>query len=163
MLKILNIKRAPLVLFLLPLLLLSGCRMNNGDIGALYGAWVLTQMEVDGEVYTGWESDGYDDTFFQFQNNICSIIRTTSLHDYDARMCTWQWIEEDREIELNYTHHDDTFERPGSGVYAPPSWLLLIEPGKYVFTVTWNGDRKFTWTTVNTRGQRLVFHLKKTY
>lgn len=144
---------------------LTGCRMNNGDIGLLYGVWVVTGVEVDGSEYDGWRGDGYIDSFFEFQNNICFVCRTTERQDMQTQVSTWEWLTEDTEISLNFTHTDDRFPVPvpGGYTYGAPDWLLLTEPGIYVFDVRWDDDKHMAWTTVNTEGQRLTYHLKKTY
>lgn len=144
--------------------LLPSCRMNNGDIGLLYGVWAVTDVQVDGKPYD-WNAGEYTESFFQFQNNICFISRTGPLHDYQNQVCTWAWVKDDIQIELDFTHYDDANPTPsvGGNMYSPPTWLLLTEPGVYVFDVTWHDDKNMTWTTVNTNGQRLAYRLKKTY
>ncbi len=52
-------------------LLCFGCTHNNGDIGPLFGTWVLDGMTVDGDK----QDIGPDDTFMQFQGK---IVMTTS-------------------------------------------------------------------------------------
>lgn len=142
-----------------------GCRMNNGDIGVLYGIWTVTEVKVDGQIYDGWKIAGYDDSFFQFQNNICFITRTNDLYDSETQVCTWEWKERDTEIALNFTHHDNEnpVPHPGGVTYSPPFWLLLDEPGIYTFDVEWKGDKTMVWRTVNAAGQALTYCLKKTY
>lgn len=142
---------------------LAGCRVNNGDIGPLYGVWNVTAVDVDGEPYDGWKSHGYTESFFQFQNNICFVTRTNDLYDSQSRACTWQWLKKDTEIELDFSHTDTASPNPGSYLYAAPEWLLLTESRVYVFSVDWEGSKKMTWSTVNTAGQRLTYHLTKTY
>ncbi|MCH5219406.1 MAG: hypothetical protein J1F20_02460 [Muribaculaceae bacterium] len=146
-------------------LALTGCRMNNGDIGELYGIWVVTEVTVDGEIYEGWRSDGWNDTFFQFQNNICFVTRTNELYDQETQTGTWEWIEDKKLIALNFTHTDNQFPDniPGGFLYGSPTWLLLTESRVYNFDVTWDGKRSFVWTTVNSDGQILTYTMKKTY
>lgn len=141
----------------------TGCRVNNGDIGLLYGVWTLTAMEVDGEPYEGWTTNGEFETFFQFQNNICFVTRTNSLYDSQSQVCTWEWLVEDTEIRLDFGHTDSANPEPGGNMYTSPNWLLLSEPTFYDFTVRWTDDKHFVWTTINTSGQRLTYYLKKTY
>ena len=147
------------------LIALSGCRMNNGDIGLLYGVWAVTDVEVNGEPYHGWQSNGYNESFFQFQNNIVFVTRTNSLYDHEDQAGTWEWLKEDTRIALNFTHRDNLNDtpRPGGYMYGAPAWLLLVEPVIYNFDVEWTDDKHTVWTTVNTSGQRLTYHLKKTY
>lgn len=149
-------------LTLLALVTTNSCRINNGDIGELYGTWVLTEMEVDGQKYDQWRLSDYPETFFQFQGDICMVIRTNELYDYLYQVCTWYWETEDTNIALNFTHSDDRYpSMPNGYMYGPPSWLLMSQPIVYGFDVVWDGDNRMTWTTVNQEGQRLTFHLKK--
>lgn len=142
--------------------ILSGCRVNNGDIGPLYGAWVVTEVDVDGMVYDGWKNDDYDNSFFEFQNNICFVKCTNALNDCLTQTCTWEWVKKDTRIALDFSHYDNQFP-PGGYMYGPPKWLLLTQPTTYEFDVVWNGNNKMVWTTVNSEGQTLTYHMKKTY
>lgn len=155
-----NFGSAVIALLLMPVL--AGCRMNNGDIGVLYGVWAVNAVEVDGQTYEGWNDDGWE-SFFEFQNNIVQVIKVSPLHDEISCFGTWQWVTEDTRIELDFTHHDDRFPEPGENIYAPPAWLLLTTPGVYGFDVVWHGEKKCEWSTVNTAGQRIKYYLKKTY
>ena len=144
-------------------LLLSSCVTNNGDIGRLYGIWTLTEMDVDGEPYSGWQTEDYPYSFFEFQNDICFVMRTNERYDYQIQPCTWKWAVEETRIDLNFTHTDDLSPEPGDWRYASPYWLLLTEPTVYTFDVEWVTDKEMIWTTINTRNQRLKYRLKKHY
>lgn len=141
---------------------LGGCRMNGGDIGALYGIWLLTEMEVDGEKYDKWNANGFE-TFFEFENDICQVIRANERYDVESKWSTFKWIKEDTEMQLDFTHTDNTYPEPGGYLYAAPSWLLLTEPTTYDFTVEWRGSKQMTWRTVNTSGQQLTYYFRKEY
>lgn len=141
----------------------ASCRVNNGDIGPLYGVWAVERVDVDGEVYDGWRQDGYDDSFFQFQNNICFVTRTTDRFEAQNVACTWRWVKEDTEMELDFTHTDNIYPEPGGATYMSPYWLLLSEPVRYDVSVSWKGNRNMTWNVVNTDGRHITYHLKKTY
>lgn len=145
--------------------MLQSCKVNNGDIGLLYGTWFISSMEVDGQPYDGWRTDDNEDTFFQFQNNICFITWVDEHHQAESRVCTWQWVEDQTVIELNFTHTDDRFPEPvpDGYLYGAPSRLLLTQPGIYRFDVVWKDDKHTVWTTVNTEGQRLTYHLQQTW
>lgn len=142
---------------------LSSCVTNNGDIGRLYGVWVLESMKVDGEVYDGWQTADYPYSFFQFQGDMCYVTRTNDRYDYENKACTWQWINAESEISLNFTHTDTANPEPGGWAYDAPKWLLLTEPAVYSFAVEWVNDKQMVWTTVNTQGQKLTYYLKKNY
>lgn len=151
-----------ILLSLIAVVLATSCKVNNGDIGPLFGTWAVTEMKVDGTVYDGWKDEAHAFTAFNFQNDIC-YIQTADSHDSpDSRASTWKWETEDTRISLNFTHHDDRFG-PGELYYKAPEWLLLETNTVHVFDVVWDGDRKMTWTTVNAAGQRLEYRLKKTW
>lgn len=145
------------------LLCLSACRVNNGDIGLLYGTWAVESVEIDGDAYTGWREGQYDESFFQFQNNICFVTRTNERYDYQNVASTWRWVEEDVRIELDFRHTDNFYPEPGGYSYEAPAWLLLTEPTVYAFNVEWFGEKRMKWSTVNTEGQHIEYTLKKTF
>lgn len=163
MLNRLSYKSFLLLLILVLVGTVSSCKMNNGDIGALYGVWVLEQIKVDGKEYSGWSEGEYNNSFFQFQNNICFVTRTSERFDAENRAGTWQWIVEETEIQLDFSHTDQENPLPGGFRYGSPEWLLLNGSTSYNFEVIWHGEKKMTWQTVNTTGQILTYSLKKTY
>lgn len=102
-------------------LLFAACTHNNGDIGHLFGSWVLTSMTVDGEAVEEPYPDA--DTFLMFQGKI-AMVRViddrSSLLTY--RMATW--TREGNIIALDFTHRDDD-NGPGTSIYEAPAWLML--------------------------------------
>jgi len=151
-----------ILLTILAVFLATSCKVNNGDIGPLFGTWAVTEMKVDGEVYDGWKDSEHTFTAFSFQNDICHIQTADSHDSPDSRTCTWKWMTEDTRIELDFTHHDDKFDA-GTYYYKAPEWLLLETNTVHIFDVVWDGEKKMTWTTVNAAGQRLEYRLKKTW
>lgn len=154
-----------IALFLMALACCQGCKVNNGDIGLLYGTWFLDRMEVDGQQYDGWRTPDREDTFFSFQNNICFITYVDAHHQGDSRVSTWEWVDEDKVISLDFTHTDNRFPEPvpDGYLYGAPGWLLLTESTVYNFDVRYDGDKRMVWSTVNTEGQHLTFYLQKTW
>ena len=71
-----------LLMIILPLLLFCSCRMNNGDIGDLFGSWLLYSMTVDGQTPEDFDAE---ETFWEFQNNIISISRVEFMYDKESR------------------------------------------------------------------------------
>lgn len=101
---------------------LCGCTHNGGDIGPLFGDWVLTSMTVDGDTC---DADGPDvDTFMQFQG---SIVMTKLIDDRHSTLVysvgTWERASDDV-LLLDYTHSDND-HAPGTNIYRAPEWLLL--------------------------------------
>ena len=162
------IKRIVLPAFLcLFFIALSACKVNNGDIGALYGTWNIERITVDGELYEDWRNDNSPWTTVEFQNNICMFKRAVEPNDYIVRVATWEWENgtaiENSVLRIDFEHHDDA-NPTGTGKYEPPVWLLLDGNLHPEFIVEWSdNDRAMTWSTVNSRGQKLVFYLRQTW
>lgn len=147
--------------------LLTGCRVNNGDIGALYGTWAIEDITVDGEIYEDWQNPKNPWTSVEFQNNICIFKRAVEPNGYIISVSTWSWIEgtavDQSLLTLDFNHHDNK-NPAGTGIYAPPQWLLLDGQLRFEMLVDWSSNkRRMTWTTVNGDGQTLVLRLKQTW
>ena len=108
---------ARLLIFFLITFAAVSCRTNNGDIGFLFGSWLLEDMTVDGETPAGFNPE---ETFWSFQNNIIRVSRVGFMYERDDRWGTW--AEEDDCLILNFTHHDNT-SLPGTYPYSAPEWL----------------------------------------
>lgn len=108
------IKHLHIILLVAALWLGCGCTHNNGDIGPLFGSWVLDEMTVDGVP----EAFGEEYTVMQFQGE---IVMTKLIDDRHSLLgySVGTWIRHDDVLDLNYTHHDDESE------YRTPEWLLL--------------------------------------
>lgn len=139
------------------------CSTNDGNIGPLFGQWVMVSMDVDGEPYDGWQSDDYPYTTFRFQNDICFVSKSNERLDVQTSYCTWAWQTERKVISLNFTYQDNDFPEPGTGIYAPPAWLMMYTPGVYYFDVQWVNDKEMIWTGVTPQDRILTFHLKKNF
>ncbi len=108
---------ARLLIFVLLSVAAMSCRTNNGDIGHLFGSWLLEDMTVDGETPEDFDPEV---TFWSFQNNIIRISRVGFMYEHDDRWGTW--TEEDNQLILNFTHHDN-ISAPGTYPYLAPQWL----------------------------------------
>lgn len=142
-------------------LIVQSCKQNDGEIGDLYGNWGIAAMKVDGERYDKWRDAEHAYTTFSFQNNICMIQSVSDKNVPDTRTCTWKW-EAKNNIALNFTHYDDRYE-PGQYMYSAPEWLLLETNTIHNFEVTWHGEDRMVWKTVNVNGQHLEYDLRRTW
>ena len=91
-----------LVLLILGALSVSSCTHNNGDIGDLFGIWVLKSVSIDG-LDIKFISDDQNVTW-AFQNNIVSV---TLLAAHESRLetyGTWEWEDEGKIMHLDFTH-----------------------------------------------------------
>lgn len=96
----------------------AACKTNNGDIGPLYGQWILDQLTLDGEP----DSIVCSDFSFSFQNNILYIAHQTGHHEFTETFGTWS-LDGD-ELTLNFTHTADLY--PENGIkFNPPAELHI--------------------------------------
>lgn len=98
----------------------SSCTHNDGDIGPLFGSWILDSMTLDGQPYTP-DVDGY--TCLQFQGK---VIMAKIIDDRHSLLfySVGSWERTDNTLYLDYTHSDNDTP-PGEGAYSAPYWLML--------------------------------------
>lgn len=136
---------------------LHGCTQNNGRIGSLFGTWVLTAMDVDGEPDAGFMPDA---TTWDFQNNIVNIELRTGVMDLEtSRRGTWS--REGDCLLLNYTHSDDDHEA-GTGIYAAPEWLHFAPCSVTKLQIVSESGRSMT-LRMEREGHTYTYLLNKTW
>ena len=97
----------------------GGCTHNDGDIGPLFGSWLVEDITLDGQRTDPGEGHGY----VQFQGAVvmCKLIDDRhSLLFYSVG----SYVREGDALLLDFTHSDNT-TAPGEGQYSAPQWLLL--------------------------------------
>lgn len=110
------------------LTILTACRTNNGEIGPLYGQWILDKLTVDGEPDTIVCSD-YS---FSFQNNIIFIVHQLGHNMFSETYGSWT-LDGD-ELTLNFTHIAD--QHPENGIkFNPPAELRIPQRAATVMDV----------------------------
>lgn len=102
---------------LMSVMMSTSCTHNNGDIGKWFGEWQLRSIEVNGTD----DADYQGNILWKFQNNIIEMVSVTG-HTQTEHFGTWS--DSDKELTLNFTHHDDN-NPAGSDRYAPPSVTRL--------------------------------------
>lgn len=144
-----------LLLFVIPTFLFSGCRINNGDIGPLFGSWLLYSMTVDGQTPDDFSDDS---TFWEFQNNIIAITQVDSHFQKHSRFGTW--TEDDHTLYLDFTH--STAEYPsGTGSYQAPEWLYMPS-GTVIPLIFINANSDHMSLSFNDNsGHTIIYNLRK--
>lgn len=99
-------------------MLLAGCTHNNGDIGDLFGSWVLEEVSIDGAPTTIAEDD---ETTFSFQANVVRVVLHYS-DGYFHLSYLGTWTRHDDTLDFDFTHHNNEVE-PGQEGYMAPTWL----------------------------------------
>ncbi len=111
---------SPLALVAIMMAVVSGCTHNNGDIGPLFGSWTLQEIVIDG---TPDASYGHNMTW-NFQNHNLSIMTVYPHHDRAENMGTWEWVNQDRVISINFTYENSEGVVGGSPFCPPPGLHL---------------------------------------
>ncbi|MEZ3576364.1 MAG: hypothetical protein K1W01_02600 [Muribaculaceae bacterium] len=142
---------------LLTLVLLSGCTQNNGHIGKLFGAWLMTEMSVDG---TPKEFDPGAYTSVAFQSGIVRFDYHADELIYIERVGTWQRIDDN--MRLDFTHGDDTYA-PGTGTYQAPEWLDMPAKTTIDVTITQLSSGRMTWVYTDPRGKVITYKFERTW
>ncbi len=147
------------ILLILPLLALSGCVTNNGDIGHLYGSWQLESVDIDGEEVTDWSDDGSNFVTWYFQNNIIGIEQTYINHVPVSTTTHGTWTMGDGTITFDFMHSDDS-NVPGTGAYQAPE-KIHFPAGVTTFDIVEYNSSRLTITTMLADDSRLTYSLRK--
>ncbi len=144
-----------IIFSLLLTVLLSACRVNNGDIGDFFGSWLVESLTVDGVV----PDDFNDETsFWEFQNNIIKVSYIENLDELDRRWGTW--AEDDNSLLLDFTHYENGVE-PGTQHYQAPEWLYMPQGVVIDLTFVSRGSHHMTLAWTDASGCRIVYSLRK--
>ena len=135
--------------------ILSSCRVNNGDIGDYFGSWLLYDMKIDGE--TPSDFDG-EQTFWEFQNNIVQISRVMFMYERDSRVGTWK--ETGEELLFDFAHHDDNHQA-GTSKYRAPEWIGMVSDEIMHLTFDNRSSDRMTLSWHSPDGQLYTYSLRK--
>lgn len=108
-------KRFSYILLLAAALMLGGCTRNNGHIGAWFGTWRLTAIDIDGqpdEAYPG-------NVVWKFHSDIVSIMTVDDI-EHEAIPAWGTWSEADGALTLNFSYSDDANPNEWDK-YTPPA------------------------------------------
>lgn len=130
------------------------CRTNNGDIGPLYGQWILAGLTLDGEP----DSIECSDFSFGFQNNILYIAHQTGYHEFTESFGTWTLDGDD--LTLNFTHTAD--QHPENGIkFNPPVELHIPVRAATVMKVYTLTDKNLRFGFTDSIGCKYDYSLYK--
>lgn len=134
--------------------MLASCVTNNGDIGPLYGQWILKQLTVDGT------PDDIDcsDFAFSFQNNIVFITHQLGHQVYSETYGTWS-VDGDK-LTLNFTHTADGYS-PNEVTFTPPYQLHILGQKITVMDMITLTDKQLVFGYTDSEGTTYKYTLKK--
>lgn len=127
------------------MLAVSSCTHNNGDIGPLFGSWTLQEIVIDGTVDAGYQHN----ITWNFQNHNLSIMTVLPHHDRAENMGTWEWVNQDHVISINFTYKNSEGVVGGSpfcppaALHLPTGKVLIMEVGQLTssdMTLVYEGE-----------------------
>ncbi|MDE6498969.1 MAG: lipocalin-like domain-containing protein [Muribaculaceae bacterium] len=138
-------------------LIAGGCTHNDGDIGPLFGSWLVEDMTLDGERVAAGEEHGY----VQFQGAVvmCKLIDDRhSLLFYSVG----SYEREGDALLLNFTHSDNT-TAPGELQYSAPQWLLLTPNAVNRMEILALDNKKMKLKHITPDGYIVEYSFRKTH
>ncbi len=138
-------------------LLGGGCTHNDGDIGPLFGSWIVDEMTADGAEVSIDGGYGY----LQFQGAVvmCKLIDDRhSLLFYSVG----SYEREDDDLLLNFTHSDNE-TAPGQGQYSAPTWLLLTPDAVNRMEIISLDKSKMKLKHITPDGTVVLYSFRKTH
>lgn len=108
----------------------AGCTQNNGNIGRLFGSWVLDEATLDGAPLVLPEGT---ETFWSFQGDIIMVTLSHGNHEYSKRYGTFSELP-DNIMRLTFTYSSDAVPE-GTGIYGAPEWLGFPSSGVFDLSV----------------------------
>jgi len=129
------------------------CTHNNGDIGPLFGQWIMTDITADGErpadvIATNWN--------WRFQNAVLLISEVDYLgHEYSQYWASWE--REGQTLRINYNNTDPAI----TWAYDFPSAIGFTQATTYTLTIESESSSQMTLRMVNPDGITYVYTLKK--
>lgn len=134
----------------------AACTQNDGRIGTLFGSWSLTEMTCDGKQVP--IPEGATGSTVSFQGEV-AIFRLLYGPDYsDNSTCTWTKTEDT--VVFNFNHSSG--DAPGTGHYAPPSWLGFSEK-TITIHITELNDSHFCFGYTSSNGQVYTYKFNRTW
>lgn len=141
------------LLFILPVILSVGCTHNNGDIGPLFGQWIMTDITADGTrpadiTPTDWN--------WRFQSGVLLISHVDYLaHEHHEYWASWE--KDGESLLINYQNTQDGYDF----YYDIPAQIGFTTPSHYKLDILQSSSKNMTLQMVNSDGVTYVYTLKK--
>lgn len=139
------------------LIAVTACTQNNGNIGHLFGSWVLQSATLNGEFYP---MPSGTHTYWSFQADIIRIILEEEHHVAGSSYGTFQELPHGI-MRVNFTYSDNS-NPEGSGIYSAPLWMGFPASGVFDLTVSGSGDR-LDITYIKSPSEVFIYKFSKTW
>lgn len=133
-----------------------GCTKNDGDIGHLFGSWIVQEITVDGITDSSYNGN----VVWSFQSSIIRMSVVLPHHQVDNYMGSWS--QTNNMLTLNFTH-SSAGTAPGTGEYGFAPGMHLPEKGIVELTIITAGAKSMTLQYDKTDGTSIVYRLSKQF
>lgn len=133
-----------------------GCTKNDGDIGHLFGSWLIQEITVDGNIDSSYGGN----VVWAFQSSLIRMSVVLPHHQVDNYMGSWSRVN--NKLTLNYTY-SSSGSASGTGEYGFAPGLHLPENGIVELTVITEGAKSMTLQYDKTDGTSIVYRLSKQF
>lgn len=141
------------IIILSAMSLLAGCTHNNGDIGPLFGQWIMTGITVNGDTPADINPTEWN---WRFQNQVFLISHVDVVaHDY--RQYWGSWTMADKTMTIDYDNIDSAIDY----AYETPSAIGFTDAAVYTLSVVNLSSHDMILQMVNPGGDTYVYTLKK--
>lgn len=137
--------------------LLAGCTPGKGDLGILFGPWVLEEMTADGRTvaqpegtYTAWS----------FNSDIIMVSLTDAYHSTEKRFGTFCRPDE-ATLTIDFSHSSNDIAA-GTGIYQAPGWMGFPAEGTFGLRIMRLTRSEMTLSWDNSEGINYTYYFKKT-
>lgn len=139
--------------FLLPFIISGGCTHNNGNIGELFGQWIMTDITADGVRPTELTPSDWN---WRFQSGVLLISHVDqAAHSHQEFWASWQ--REGQTLVVNYKNTDPAIDYN----YQYPAELGFSKAAVYDVDIVASSGKQMTLRMLNPEGVTYVYTLKK--
>ncbi len=146
-------KTLRILLLLLPAFLIGGCTHNNGNIGELFGQWIMTEITADGAPVADLTPADWN---WRFQSGVLLISHVDPVaHSHSQYWASWE--RQGQTLKVNYNNTDPAIDFN----YDYPKALGFTTASVYDVKITNSTGKNMTLQMVNPEGVTYVYTLKK--
>ncbi|MCM1376986.1 MAG: lipocalin-like domain-containing protein [Clostridium sp.] len=139
-----------LVVIAAVILLLTGCRQADGNIGDWFGIWAIDSIYVDGTLDENYADTDYHTALISFQSNIFRL----SMTDPDSGELYGGWSHTDKTLTLNNTYNM-------AGLKKWPSRLGFGDEQIVTFEIKHFSKKKIKLQLTSSDGKIREYNLRK--
>lgn len=141
------------IIILVLIFAVTSCTHNNGDIGPLFGQWIMTDITADGQSISDVTPTDWN---WRFQNQVILISQVDNVaHTHNEYWGSWS--QSGKTITVNYRNTDPSINFN----YDIPKAIGFTEAAVYQIEIITGSASQMTLQMVNPQGVNYVYTLTK--